>query len=90
MQDGGGSKPCYSLRTLCRALEYARAAAPVYGLQRALYDGAAMAFLTQLHPSSAPALEALLQRKLLQLTKPKDLKVRWRLRSRKWMTSRLI
>lgn len=33
LQDGAGHKPAYNLRTLCRALEYAAAATPVYGLQ---------------------------------------------------------
>ncbi len=65
LQDGGGRRPAYNLRTLCRALEYARAALPTYGLQRALYDGAAMAFLTQLAPASAPVLERLLRAHLL-------------------------
>ena len=73
--DSGGAKPSYSLRTVTRMLEYARAALPTYGLQRALYDGAAMAFLTQLHPSSAPVMEALLQRHLLATTKPKEIRV---------------
>ena len=63
--DGAGSKPAYNLRTLSRALQYARIALPQYGLQRALYDGCAMAFLTQLHPSSAPAMERLLQTHIL-------------------------
>jgi hypothetical protein len=31
-----------SLRTLSRALEYARVAMPIYGLQRALVDGLSM------------------------------------------------
>jgi midasin (ATPase involved in ribosome maturation) len=44
---------------------YTRAALPAYGLQRALYDGAAMAFLTQLAPDSAPRMEALLRTHLL-------------------------
>lgn len=47
LTDGAGSKPAYSLRTLCRALDYARTTAPHYGLQRALYDGFSMAFATQ-------------------------------------------
>jgi midasin (ATPase involved in ribosome maturation) len=63
--DGAGSKPSYNLRTLSRALQYARVALPQYGLQRGLYDGCAMAFLTQLHPSSAPAMERLLQTHIL-------------------------
>eukprot|EP00887_Chlorella_sp_A99_P000601 scaffold17.g601.t1 len=65
LQDGAGHKPAYNLRTLCRALEYAAAAAPVYGLQRGLWDGFAMSFLTQLDPGSAPRLEALMQAHLL-------------------------
>ena len=63
--DGAGSKPAYNLRTLCRALEYARTVLPVYGLQRALYDGCSMAFHTQLAPSSAPVMEGLLQTHIL-------------------------
>jgi midasin (ATPase involved in ribosome maturation) len=47
LTDGAGSKPAYNLRTLCRALDYARTTAPNYGLQRALYDGFSMAFATQ-------------------------------------------
>jgi midasin (ATPase involved in ribosome maturation) len=31
-----------SLRTLSRALEYARVAMPIYGMQRALMDGLSM------------------------------------------------
>ena len=65
LQDGAGHKPAYNLRTLCRALEYAASAAPVYGIQRALWDGFAMSFLTQLDPSCAPRLEQLMQRHLL-------------------------
>lgn len=65
LQDGAGHKPAYNLRTLCRALEYAAAATPVYGLQRALYDGFAMSFLTQLDPGSAPRLEKLMQQHLV-------------------------
>lgn len=63
--DGAGSKPAYNLRTLCRALEYARAVLPVYGLQRSLYDGCSMAFHTQLAPSSAPLMNQLLQTHIL-------------------------
>ncbi|EIE25917.1 hypothetical protein COCSUDRAFT_12734, partial [Coccomyxa subellipsoidea C-169] len=63
--DGAGSKPTYNLRTLCRALEYARTVLPVYGLLRALYDGCSMAFHTQLSPSSAPVMEGLLQTHIL-------------------------
>lgn len=63
--DGAGQKPAYNLRTLARALGYARASAPSYGVQRALYDGTAMAFLTQLTPASASRMEALIIKHLL-------------------------
>ncbi|GAB4814206.1 hypothetical protein N2152v2_001252 [Parachlorella kessleri] len=65
LQDGAGHKPAYNLRTLCRALEYAAAATPTYGLQRALYDGFAMSFLTQLDPGCAPRLEKLMHHHLV-------------------------
>ena len=65
LQDGAGHKPAYNLRTLSRALEYASSFIPVYGLHKALYDGFAMAFLTQLDAGSMPKLEALIQQHLL-------------------------
>ena len=40
--------PLRSLRTLSRALEYARAAMPIYGVQRALLDGLSMVRLCRL------------------------------------------
>lgn len=66
LQDGAGARPSYNLRTLCRALEYARATAPVYGLPRALYDGGAMSFSTQLAAPSAAVLHRLLHDHFLQ------------------------
>lgn len=65
LQDGAGHKPAYNLRTLCRALEYTAAATPTYGLLRALWDGFAMSFLTQLDPGSGAKLERLMQQHLL-------------------------
>lgn len=65
LADGAGLKPSYNLRTLCRALDYARAALPVYGLQRAVYDGFAMSFLTQLQADSAARMDALLRHHFL-------------------------
>jgi midasin (ATPase involved in ribosome maturation) len=47
LSDSAGQKPAYNLRTLSRALHYAQTSTPLYGLQRALYDGFAMAFATQ-------------------------------------------
>lgn len=55
-----------SLRTLSRALEYARAAMPVYGLQRSLLDGLSMTFLTLLSAATAPAVESLISAHVLK------------------------
>jgi midasin len=76
LTDGAGHRPAYSLRTLCRALDYARRAAPAYGLTRALWDGLSMSFLTQLSPAAAPKLSALLQKHLLPAG-TSSLKVSW-------------
>lgn len=60
LQDGANQKPSYSLRTLCRALEYCRTALPLYGMQRALLDGLKMAFMTQLDPECAHIIHNLI------------------------------
>ena len=65
LQDGAGHKPTYNLRTLSRALEYVARASPLYGLQRALYDGFAMSFLTQLDPASTVIMERLMLQHLV-------------------------
>lgn len=65
LQDGAGAKPSYSLRTLSRALEYAAAALPVYGLRRSLWDGWQMSFATQLSAGSRPVLHRLMVQHLL-------------------------
>ncbi|GBG67612.1 hypothetical protein CBR_g742 [Chara braunii] len=71
--DSANQRPEYSLRTLCRALEYVCAALPVYGFQRALYDGFCMSFLTLLERQSAPVMERLIFQFLLRSpTKPSD------------------
>ncbi|KAJ4459704.1 putative AAA ATPase midasin [Paratrimastix pyriformis] len=56
LTDGTAQKPRYSLRTLCRSLEYLATGAPVYGLARTLYDGFAMSFMSLLGDSSQPAM----------------------------------
>ena len=73
--DSADQKPQYSLRTLSRAMEYVRCAAPLYGVQRALYDGFAMSFQTLLQAPSAAMLERLMVKHLLRGT---PLKVRER------------
>ena len=69
--DSADQKPRYSLRTLSRAMEYARSAAPMYGARRALYDGFAMAFKTLLKNESGEALEKLIVKHLLKGQAPK-------------------
>ena len=65
LQDGAAQKPSYSLRTLCRALDYCRTAVATYGLQRALLDGLSMAFMTQLDTDCAAGMEQLISRHVL-------------------------
>ncbi|XP_003200751.2 midasin [Danio rerio] len=56
--DGTGHKPHYSLRTLCRALKFV-ASDPCYNIQRSLYEGFCLSFLTQLDRSSHPIVQKL-------------------------------
>lgn len=53
LQDGANQKPQYSLRSLYRALEYMQKAERKFGLQKALYDGFNMFFVSLLDGSSA-------------------------------------
>lgn len=55
--DGAGQRPLFSVRTLSRALTYARAIAPVYSLRRALYEAFCMCFLTVLDEESLELLQ---------------------------------
>ncbi|KAJ2054191.1 AAA ATPase midasin [Coemansia sp. RSA 2337] len=50
--DGANQRPHYSLRSLTRALTYARQNAQAYSLNRALYDGLYMTFVTQLESTT--------------------------------------
>ena len=65
LQDGAAQKPSYSLRTLCRALDYCRTAVATYGLQRALLDGLSMTFMTQLDTGCAAGMQQLISRHVL-------------------------
>ncbi|KAM4522940.1 midasin [Odontesthes bonariensis] len=56
--DGTGHRPHYSLRTLCRALKYV-ATNPCHSVQRSLYEGFCLSFLTQLDRSSHPVVQKL-------------------------------
>ncbi|KAF4092103.1 hypothetical protein AMELA_G00017110 [Ameiurus melas] len=62
--DGTGHKPHYSLRTLCRALKYV-ATNPCYNVQRSLFEGFCLSFLTQLDRSSHPIVEKLVHQYIL-------------------------
>ncbi|XP_030054953.1 midasin [Microcaecilia unicolor] len=57
--DGTGNRPHYSLRTLCRALRYA-ASNPCKSIQRSLYEGFCLGFLTQLDRVSHPIVQKLI------------------------------
>ncbi|XP_039980712.1 midasin isoform X5 [Xiphias gladius] len=62
--DGTGHKPHYSLRTLCRALKYV-SANPCISVQRSLYEGFCLSFLTQLDRSSHPLVQKLVCQHIL-------------------------
>ncbi|XP_035880357.1 midasin isoform X5 [Phyllostomus discolor] len=57
--DGTGHRPHYSLRTLCRALRFA-ASNPCSNVQRSLYEGFCLGFLTQLDRASHPIVQKLI------------------------------
>uniref|UniRef100_A0A4W3JTX9 Midasin n=1 Tax=Callorhinchus milii TaxID=7868 RepID=A0A4W3JTX9_CALMI len=59
LTDGTGHRPHYSLRTLCRALRFA-ALNPCSSVQRSLYEGFCMSFLTQLDRTSHPVVQKLI------------------------------
>ncbi|XP_076872534.1 midasin isoform X2 [Brachyhypopomus gauderio] len=61
---GTGHKPHYSLRTLCRALKYV-ATNPCYNIQRSLYEGFCLSFLTQLDRTSHPVVVKMVHQYIL-------------------------
>ena len=63
--DGANQRPQYSLRSLCRALSYAADALPSYGVERALWDGFHMTFVTQLQQRFQTLVEGMLLKHLL-------------------------
>ena len=64
LADGAGQRPHYSVRTLARALSFAAAIAPRYGLRRALAEGVALAFASLLDAPSAARLRAVTERRI--------------------------
>ncbi|KAI9712029.1 MAG: hypothetical protein M1820_001738 [Bogoriella megaspora] len=57
--DGANQRPHYSLRSLTRALVFARDIAPLCGVYRALYEGFHMSFCTVLDEGSGKLVAAL-------------------------------
>ncbi|KAK4202656.1 putative midasin [Triangularia verruculosa] len=72
--DQANEVPHFSLRTLTRVLTYANDVAPVYGLDRALYEGFCMCFTTLLSEESEQTVRPLIHQHLLKksniLTQP--------------------
>uniref|UniRef100_A0A670YJS7 Midasin n=1 Tax=Pseudonaja textilis TaxID=8673 RepID=A0A670YJS7_PSETE len=62
--DGTGRKPHYSLRTLCRALKFS-SSNPCNNIQRSLYEGFCLGFLTQLDRNSYPVVQHLICQHIL-------------------------
>ncbi|KAK4193558.1 putative midasin [Podospora australis] len=72
--DQANEVPHFSLRTLTRVLTYANDVAPIYGLDRALYEGFCMCFTTLLSEDSERTVRPLIHQHLLKnsniLTRP--------------------
>ena len=58
--DSSSQKPHFSLRTLTRTLWYVTDVASIYGLQRALFEGFSMSFLTMLNTASKSVVQPLI------------------------------
>ncbi|CAN8097186.1 unnamed protein product [Discula destructiva] len=63
--DGANEVPHFSLRTLTRVLTYVNDVAPFYGLERSLYEGFCMGFLTHLSRASEQLVMPLIVEHLL-------------------------
>ena len=59
IEDGNGKPPCYTLRTLCRAIKYSLEFSHHYTFQHALYNGLKVFFETPLKTSITTLLEPL-------------------------------
>ncbi|KAL2155988.1 hypothetical protein VTH82DRAFT_732 [Thermothelomyces myriococcoides] len=64
--DQANEVPHFSLRTLTRVLTYANDVAPLYGLERALYEGFCMSFTTLLSEESERTVMPLIHQHLLK------------------------
>ncbi|KAL9652452.1 hypothetical protein ABK040_000025 [Willaertia magna] len=66
LSDGAGQRPHYSLRTLSRSLEYTTMVLSDYGIERSLYEGFCMGFLTLLSTSSYSTVEKMIKQSFLK------------------------
>lgn len=69
----GSTAPAFNLRSLARAMQYVTFAAPLHGLQRALYDGFGMSFAGMLDEEGAAAIGTLVQNHILRGQSPSGL-----------------
>ena len=69
LTDGAGDRPHFSIRSLVRCLMYIVQNAPYYGLRRAMYEGAAMSFLTVLSTESGRSILSLLDQNIFSSVK---------------------
>ncbi|KAF3328833.1 midasin [Carex littledalei] len=74
LQDGARQKPQFSLRSLARALDYAKKAERDFGLKKALYDGFCIFFVTLLDKPSAKIMSNLIVSYLLDGKMPQSVK----------------
>ncbi|OMP00558.1 hypothetical protein COLO4_12568 [Corchorus olitorius] len=72
LQDGANHKPQYSLRSLYRALEFAKKAERKFGFQNAIYDGFCMFFVSLLDRPSSKKMKQRILQYLLRGNKPLD------------------
>lgn len=69
LADGANQRPHYSIRTLARALTFAKDTASVYGLRRALFEGFIMAFTMLLDQQSGTIVRDILKHNILDRAK---------------------
>ena len=67
--DGANHRVHFSIRTLSRALSYAASIAPIYGLDRALYEGMVMTFMTQINIQGQVKIKSLIENTILKNVK---------------------
>lgn len=69
LADGANQRPHYSIRTLSRALIFAKDICSVYGLRRAVWEGFIMTFTMLLEEKSSVVVQDLLHKEILAKAK---------------------